>query len=137
MRSYKCFVDCKQLFPRQGMLLISMIKLLFLFFLSARNVRCWFLLIAEGLTAGDFHTQKYFKCSQSLQLSKCQLPSICTIRDTRSSMEILKQEILHNNYCQQHDHTAGLRLLNHFYFESFSLDIGVYIYIYIYLKIYL
>ena len=37
-------------------------------------------------------------------------------------MEILKKEILHNNYCQQHDHAAVLSLLN----------IGKYICIYIY-----
>ena len=38
-------------------------------------------------------------------------------------MKILKQEILHNNYCQQHNHAAVLSLLNHFYFESFSSHI--------------
>ena len=51
-------------------------------------------------------------------------------------MEILKQEILHNNYCQQHDHAAVLSLLNHFYFESFSSHIiQVYIFVYIFIKL--
>ena len=79
---------------------------------------------------------KYFNCSQSLQLSKWQLPSICTVWDTGSNMEILKQEILHNNFCQQHDHAAVLSLLNHFYFESFSSHIiQVYIFVYIFIKL--
>ena len=51
-------------------------------------------------------------------------------------MEILKQEILHNNFCQQHDHAAVLSLLNHFYFESFSSHIiQVYIFVYIFIKL--
>ena len=51
-------------------------------------------------------------------------------------MEIQKQEILHNNYCQQHDHAAVLSLLNHFYFESFSSHImQVYIFVYIFIKL--
>ena len=51
-------------------------------------------------------------------------------------MEMLKQEILHNNYCQQHDHAAVLSLLNHSYFESFSLHIiQVYIFVYIFTKL--
>ena len=51
-------------------------------------------------------------------------------------MEILKQEILHSNYCQQHDHAAVLSLLNHFYFESFSSHImQVYIFVYIFIKL--
>ena len=37
----------------------------------------------------------------------------------RTNTEILKQEILHDNYCQQHDHATVLSLLNRFYFESF------------------
>ena len=51
-------------------------------------------------------------------------------------MKILKKEILHNNYCQQHDHAAVLSLLNHFYFESFlvTYDI-VYIFVYIFMKL--
>ena len=83
----------------------------------------------EALTAEDFHTQKYFHCYQSLQLSKWQLPSIWIIWDTGSNMEILRQEILHNNRCQQHGHAVLLNLLNHFYFESFSshYNIGIYI----------
>ena len=49
-------------------------------------------------------------------------------------MEILKQEILHNNYCQQHNHAAVLSLLNHVYFESFySHIIQVYIFAYVYI----
>ena len=72
----------------------------------------------------------------SSQLSKWQLPSICIIQDTGSNMEILKQEILHNNYCQQHNHAAVLSLLNHFYFESFSSHIiQVYIFVYIFIKL--
>ena len=51
-------------------------------------------------------------------------------------MEILKQEILHNNYCQQHDHAAVLSLLNHFYFESFSSHImQVCIFVYVFIKL--
>ena len=45
-------------------------------------------------------------------------------------MEILKQKMLHNNFCQQHDHTAAMSLLNHFHFESFLSHVtGLYIYI--------
>ena len=52
-------------------------------------------------------------------------------------MEIIKQEILHKNYCQQHDHAAALSLLNHFHFESFSSHIiyNIYICIYILIKL--
>ena len=51
-------------------------------------------------------------------------------------MEILKKEILHNNYCQQHDHAAVSSLLNRFYFESFwSHIIQVYIFVYIFIKL--
>ena len=76
---------------------------------------------------------KYFSCSQSLQLSKWQLPSICTVWDTGSTLEILKQEILHNNFCQQHDHAA---VLNHIEFKSFSSHImQVYVFVYIFVKL--
>ena len=51
-------------------------------------------------------------------------------------MEILKQEILHNNYCQQHNYAAVLSLLNHFHFESFSSRvIQTYIFVYIFIKL--
>ena len=51
-------------------------------------------------------------------------------------MEILKQEILHNNFCQQYNHAAVLSLLNHFCFQSFSpLIILVYIFAYIFIKL--
>ena len=47
-------------------------------------------------------------------------------------MEILKQEILNNNFCQQDFHAIVFSLLNIFYFESFSSHImQVYIFIYI------
>ena len=48
--------------PYVEMLLINMIKLLFVFFLSDYNVRCWFLQSLEALTTRDFYTQKYFNC---------------------------------------------------------------------------
>ena len=51
-------------------------------------------------------------------------------------MEILKSEILSNNYCQLHDHAAVMSLLNHFYFESFSSHIiQVHIFVYILVKL--
>ena len=51
-------------------------------------------------------------------------------------MEILKQEMVHKNFCQQHDHAAVLSLLNHFYFESFSSHIiQVYTFVYIFTKL--
>ena len=51
-------------------------------------------------------------------------------------MEILKQEILHNNFCQQYDQAAVLSLLNHFYFKSFSSHIiQVYIFVCIFIKL--
>ena len=51
-------------------------------------------------------------------------------------MQILNWEILHNNYCQQHEIAAVLSLLNHFYFESFSSHTTyVYIFVYIFIKL--
>ena len=51
-------------------------------------------------------------------------------------MEILKLEILHNNFCQQDIHAAVLHLLNYFHFESFSSQIiQVYIFGYILIKL--
>ena len=51
-------------------------------------------------------------------------------------MEILKQEMVHNNFCQQQVHAAVLSLLNHFYFESLSSHIiQVYIFVYIFIKL--
>ena len=52
-------------------------------------------------------------------------------------MEILKKEILHNNYCQQHDHAAVSSLLNAavsflFWVILVTYNIGIYICIYIY-----
>ena len=45
-------------------------------------------------------------------------------------MEILKQEILHNGFCQKDDHTAVLSLLNHFHFHFHFHFIYIYIYTY-------
>ena len=51
-------------------------------------------------------------------------------------MEILKQEIILSNYCQQHDHASVLSFLNHFYFEPFLSHImQVYIFVYIFIKL--
>ena len=61
--------------------------------------------------------------------------SISTVSDTGSNMEVLKQEILYNNFCQRHNHAAVLSLLNNFYYESLSLHIRqVYIFVYIFIK---
>ena len=35
------------------------------------------------------------------------------------SVTLCSHQILHKNFCQQHDQSAVLRLLNYFYFESF------------------
>ena len=54
-------------------------------------------------------------------------------------MQILKKEIVHNNYCQKHDHAAVLSLLNHFYVESFSshiIQVSIFVYIFIKLAIF-
>ena len=46
----------------------------------------------------------------------------------------MKQKVLHNNCCQQHDHGAVLSLLSHFYSDSFSSHvIWVYIFVYVYI----
>ena len=104
-----------------------MIKLLFLF--SSHLLQCSMSLL---VIFGGFNSRR-FSYSKVLWLKKWQVPSICTLWDTESSMEMLKQKIVHNDFCQQHDHAAVLSLLTDFYFESFQSHImQVYIFVYIY-----
>ena len=65
--------------PYLKMLQINMVTLLLLFFLIDRNVRCCFLQFVEAFIQQEIFILKYFNCSQSLQLSKWQLPSIYTV----------------------------------------------------------
>ena len=115
-----------------------MIKLLFLFFLINFKVRCCFLynhtLIVLAYSYSCIQILYfYILIVFSLQW---QLPSICTVWNTGSNMEILKQEIRHNNFCQQNDRAAVLCFLNHFYFESFSSHIiSVHIFVYLFIKL--
>ena len=64
------------------------------------------------------------------------LPFTLSGKQDQINTDILKQQILHNNYCQQHDHAEVLSLLNHFHFESFwSHIIQVYVFVYVLVKL--